>query len=858
MSTSEERPSEGEEAPDPAPGTGVEPDGGSTVVGGEGAAGPPGRPGARKGDDAETVAPISFVTRLRRHYGEGVDPEITLQRDAAEPGEDETPSRTPSGSSRGLVARLFEQGMGVRYRVRRELARGGMGTILRVWDEDLRRNLAMKVMHGRGIDEEGSSAGVDEEKLGRFLEEAQITGQLDHPGIVPVHDLGIDDAGRCYFTMRLVRGRELKEVLDLAREGKEGWTRTRALGLVLKVCESMAFAHSKGVVHRDLKPSNVMVGRFGEVYVMDWGLARLLSQDDSPARPVRPSDASSLSLVRTVRKEDSEANPDSPLVTMDGDVVGTPSFMALEQAQGKLELVGPASDVYSLGSILYYMLTGRSPYVEPGERVSPHTVLNRVLQGPPAPVSKFAKDQPPELVAICEKAMARDYHERYQSMLEVADDIEAYLENRVVSAYEGGSLAEFKKWMARNRGMAAGIAGMVLLSIVSAIGFGLQKSRQVEKLNRQVRETDAAKEEAEKALTQARGSRMEADRNLELALENQKRAEENEALANRNAEDARRSSYMANVLAADFSLKLNDVAGARKRLEETDAERRGWEWRHLDLRVDPTLASYDTYAGGAEAVVFTPDGGTIVSLDQRGIVRFNDAETIESVDPGFITVSMLASAGLQTFPLDMDLSSDGQFLVVVGVDEKIRVWDVYAVQEKKDPARELPPRGVIGHEGRVSAAAFSRDGPVPRHRLGERVDHRLGRARRDRGALQLDGSRREPGLEPGLPAVRGGVGRRRPDLGHGPSRFRTRAARTPGHRAQRGVGRARREALHRRQRRAHPGVGRRQREHPADAHRALWSGQRARLRPVDPSGSPRARTTAPSGCGAWRTTARPS
>ena len=190
-----------------------------------------------------------------------------------------------------------------------------MGTILRVWDGDLRRNLAMKVMHGRGVGSsspgEGAGGAVDQERLGRFLEEAQITGQLDHPGVVPVHDLGIDSKGRCYFTMRFVRGRELKEVFDLAREHKEGWTRTKVLGAILKVCEAMAYAHSKGVVHRDLKPANVMVGRFGETYVMDWGLARVLGRHDSHDLRLKPQpqDASAMSLVRTVRRDETELNP---------------------------------------------------------------------------------------------------------------------------------------------------------------------------------------------------------------------------------------------------------------------------------------------------------------------------------------------------------------------------------------------------------------------------------------------------------------------------------------------------------------------------------------------------------------------
>ena len=127
----------------------------------------------------------------------------------------------------------------------------------------------MKVVLGQADAATGDTPALDQQSLGRFLEEAQVTGQLDHPGIVPVHELGLDDEGRVFFTMKRVHGRDLATVFDLVRKGEEGWTLTRAIGVMLKVCEAMAYAHDKGVVHRDLKPANVMVGRFGEVYVMD-------------------------------------------------------------------------------------------------------------------------------------------------------------------------------------------------------------------------------------------------------------------------------------------------------------------------------------------------------------------------------------------------------------------------------------------------------------------------------------------------------------------------------------------------------------------------------------------------------------
>ncbi|MEX1024546.1 MAG: protein kinase [Planctomycetota bacterium] len=569
----------------------------------------------------------SFHQRLRERYGPNVariDPGIELQgpdvgtSDAATASSETKPD---SGTTRALFKKLTHvTATSVRYRLGEEVGRGGMGTVVRVWDQDLRRTLAMKVLTATPSPD-GPIADKDEERLSRFLEEAQITGQLDHPGIVPVHDMGIGEDGRLYFTMRLVRGRELKEVLDLARENKDGWTLTRAIGLILKVCEAMAFAHSKGVVHRDLKPSNVMVGRFGEVYVMDWGLARVLGRRDEHERDrVRPAaaDPSSLSIVRTVRRDEQALDPESPLITLDGDVVGTPSYMALEQAEGKLSQLGARSDVYSLGAVLYFMLTGRAPYVEPGERISPHVVLQRVLQAPPAPVSKYAKQAPAELVAVCEKAMAREARHRYGSMLDVAEDLQAYLEGRVVRAYEGGAWAEFRKWTTRNRGMAAALTGIICLVLASIVGFALQKDQQVQELSIQQSITDAAREQAENHADRARANAAEAQANLELAREREAEADRNARIAAANFEESRRSSYIANVSAAKYSLQLNQAGRARRYLEQAEPELRGWEWGHLALRADGARSHIELSANLIDALQVAPDSSMVHLFTSSG------------------------------------------------------------------------------------------------------------------------------------------------------------------------------------------------------------------------------------------------
>ena len=418
-----------------------------------------------------------------------------------------------------------------RYELKGEIARGGQGAVLRVWDADLRRELAMKVILGQAdTHATGGTPPTNAKSLGRFLEEAQVTGQLDHPGIVPVHELGLDRDGRVYFTMKLVRGRDLAAIFELVHEGREGWTVTRALGLMLKVCEAMAYAHYKGVVHRDLKPANVMVGRFGAVYVMDWGLARLVDREDGKDIRVRPVGLPPTLEVQSDRQQQAQDPSSSPLFTMDGDVVGTPAYMPPEQALGRLQEVGPRSDVYAVGAMLYHLLTGQMPYVPRGAKPNAYAVWSRVQEGPPRPLAELAPDLPGELVAICEKAMARELAQRYASMEELAIDLRAFLEGRVVKAYGGGALVEARKWMQRNTALAASLAAAMVLALggLGAVGYVQAEGR---------RAADEQRARAEDSERRAVASEAEAREQARIAAAN-------EALARRRADDVLRLSAL--------------------------------------------------------------------------------------------------------------------------------------------------------------------------------------------------------------------------------------------------------------------------------------------------------------------------
>ena len=316
-----------------------------------------------------------------------------------------------------------------RYEDLGSIGAGGMGEVRRVRDRELNRTVAMKIVHA-GLSERPSA-------LARFLDEAQATAQLQHPNIVPIYDVGLLRDGRLWFTMREIRGRTLaqvvQEVYDASstqwRTGANGWTFRRVVSTFLLVCRAVGYAHERGVVHRDLKPNNVMVGELGEVYVLDWGLAKIMGRPDLPA------EAGDLDVIRTDRSSSDEH------ATQMGRVVGTPAYMPPEQARGQVDRIGARSDVYALGALLYTILSGQPPYAG-----SPSAVLHQVRSSPPVPVSEQSAPMtlgfetmdvaavrsgpplPSELVAACERAMAREPEHRYQTALELAADVEAWLD----------------------------------------------------------------------------------------------------------------------------------------------------------------------------------------------------------------------------------------------------------------------------------------------------------------------------------------------------------------------------------------------------------------------------------------------
>jgi len=291
------------------------------------------------------------------------------------------------------------------------LGEGGMGEVRRVHDRKLGRTLALKTLHLPALQRPVLMA--------RFLEEAQATAQLQHPGIVPVHDMGRLPDGRFWFTMKEVSGKTFSEVIQEVHSvstlrwetARSGWNLHRLIDALRRVCEAVAYAHGRGVVHRDLKPQNVMVGDNDEVLVMDWGLARVLTESE-PGEV--DSEQAPVSTARSQR---------SRHTTLAGQVQGTPAYMPPEQARGDWDRVDTRSDVYALGSILYEVLSGQPPY----QGRTAQAVLGQVLVGPPARLQRPGVALPQELIDVCVVAMARDPDRRYASAGELAIELAAWL-----------------------------------------------------------------------------------------------------------------------------------------------------------------------------------------------------------------------------------------------------------------------------------------------------------------------------------------------------------------------------------------------------------------------------------------------
>lgn len=435
-------------------------------------AGGPSAPAAASPGDAQAPAPAARGDAAATLSAEeGPDP-------ALDPALDEAPELP-----------IIDPGS---YEITGEVGQGGIGRVLRASDTRLRRIVAIKELQ--------DAAGTAAEE--RFVREALLTARLQHPSIVPLYEAGRWPNGAPFYAMKLVTGRSLQTLFAGAR------TLEARLGLlphVLAASEAMAYAHSERVIHRDLKPGNILAGEFGETVVIDWGLAKDLARpDDEPppapapsvpppsaAPPSAPASATPRSRPpsgRTPRSRTPSGRTPGEALTVHGAVIGTPAYMPPEQARG--EAVDERADVYSLGAILYHLLTGACPYEGP----SAAAALRQVLAGPPVAAARRQPGIPEDLLAIVHKAMARDRAERYPSARELADDLRRFQTGQIVAAHRY-SRGELVRRFARRYRAALSVAAAALVVIAAA---GAVAVRRIMAESRLAREGQAQAEEARK------------------------------------------------------------------------------------------------------------------------------------------------------------------------------------------------------------------------------------------------------------------------------------------------------------------------------------------------------------------------
>jgi eukaryotic-like serine/threonine-protein kinase len=418
------------------------------------------------GDAVRSLAALPTGPDTRAQLAAVNDPDltVTIARFSGSSSE-----RQANRSTRDPVGNLVSNAQ--RFRILRPHARGGLGSVSVALDLELNREVALKQILDSQADDELSRH--------RFVQEAEITGGLEHPGVVPVYSLGTSADGRPYYAMRFIRGESLKDTIErfhkdegLNKEpGRRALEVRKLLRRFIDVCNAVDYAHSRGVLHRDLKPGNIILGTHGETLVVDWGLAKALGR-------VEPgSHIEEHTLVPSSSSGSSE--------TMPGKALGTPAYMCPEQARGDLDRLAPRSDVYSLGATLYCLLTGRPPF----EGGDVEAVLRKVKWGEIVAPRQLNRRIDPALEAICLKAMAFMPDDRYQSSRALADDIERWTAGQPVVAWDEPLPRRIRRWTRRAATALTLIflAGLIAISVMAGA-----QARSIAQLKRAKAATETA------------------------------------------------------------------------------------------------------------------------------------------------------------------------------------------------------------------------------------------------------------------------------------------------------------------------------------------------------------------------------
>ncbi len=578
-----------------------------------------------------------------------------------------------------------------RFQIRARLGAGAFGTVYRAYDPQLEREVALKVPNPGTLG--------DPNLVERFLREARAAAKLRHPHIVPIHDAG-HDGTHYYIASAFIEGRPLARAIN-----DEPFTFEQCARIVRQLAEALAYAHEQGIVHRDVKPSNVMLDAKGEAHLMDFGLAH------------RHEAGSQL--------------------TQEGDVIGTPAYMAPEQAEGKQGKALPASDQYSLGVVLYELLCGRRPFEGP-----PAAVIHQAIHADPQAPRGINTSVSRDLETICLKAMAKRVEERYTSCLELADDLRRWAEGEPIRARRLGPAERLIRWCKREPALAVACALAVTGLLAATLVFAMssvqmkalaerekdetERARAAEATALQAREAEARAKEGEKRRReQAEAAEQEQARQRKLAEtaqkraeEEQKKAEEQRQRADTSANELKRalakveaSFYLNAVALADREFSAGSLYRADELLRTCPPALRSWEWHYLKRQVHPNLMTLRGHTNQVSCLAYSPDGKRIASgaWCEKNPGEFKLWDAADGRE-------LLELKGHSDLVSSVAFSPDGKVLASGSRDTTVRVWD-------GPTGRHLR---TLSSEGLVMSLAFSPDGQ--RLATGGTVDRNINSA----------------------------------------------------------------------------------------------------------------------------------
>ncbi len=525
------------------------------------------------------------------------------------------------------------------YKIEGELGRGGMGVVFKARHTTLNRPAAIKMILGGKYTTPLAQA--------RFLVEAEVIAQLTHPHVVQVFEFGRCD-DQPYFVLEYISGGSLADRLKtIAKQkpsGSSPFAPTDAAELVAKLADAMAAAHAQGIVHRDLKPANVLLTETGEPKVTDFGLAKV---GDSGA-------------------------------TATGAVMGTPCYMAPEQARGDAKFVGPAADVYALGVILYECLTGTVPFT--GK--DPLVVLQRVAQDEPAPPRRQNPTIPRDLELVCLKWLEKEPDRRYGSATALADDLKRFLRGAPITARPVGTWERSWKWVRRHPAAASAVAASAV-AVISLVAFAVSRSYQA-----RLTETNGQLQSALDEADRLRGRVEEQQRQTDDAL---RRVE--------------RFRYANLVALAGRELAADDLGRADELLEACPAAFRGWEWAYLSGRAQVPRTVGRKHTGQILALAYSADGERLAAGASDGSIRVRDENLFHE--------KVVVIRGHTGAVRAVALSPDGSSLATAGDDGTVRVWELTNRKDIMRPSGNTAlfrPGSTFRHGAPVLALAYSPDG----------------------------------------------------------------------------------------------------------------------------------------------------